>query len=84
MHARYPRCLYTAAQVRELDRRAIDDHGIDGYRLMRRAAAAAFQCLRQRWPEAQRLAVFCGGGNNGGDGLVVAQLAHDAGLEVQV
>jgi len=79
-----PTRLYTAAAVRELDRRAIEEHGIDGYTLMARAAASAFRCLRLRWPGARRLAVYCGGGNNGGDGLVLARLAREAGLEVDL
>jgi NAD(P)H-hydrate epimerase len=79
-----PAVLYTAAQVRELDRRAIEDYGIDGYDLMARAGEVAFRTLRRRWPGARRLAIACGGGNNGGDGLVVARLAHAAGLEVEV
>ena len=76
--------VYTAAQVRELDRRAIEDHGIDGHALMERAGAAAFRLLRLRWPAARRLLVCCGRGNNGGDGLVVARLARAAGLQVEV
>lgn len=79
-----PERLYTAAAVRELDRRAIEDEGIDGYALMTRAAESAFRCLRLRWPAARRLAVYCGGGNNGGDGLVLARLAREAGLEVDL
>jgi|AntDeeMinimDraft_5_1070356.scaffolds.fasta_scaffold01399_4 NAD(P)H-hydrate epimerase len=74
--------LYTAERVRELDRRAIEDHGIHGYDLMVRAARAAFRLLRLRWPRARRIAVYCGGGNNGGDGLVVARLAREAGFTV--
>ena len=76
--------LYTAAGVRELDRREIEDHGIDGYALMRTAGTAAFRLLRLRWPGARKLAVFCGGGNNGGDGLVIARLAQEAGLQAAV
>ena len=76
--------LYRAAQVRELDRIAIQERGIPGYTLMSRAGEVAFQRLRQRWPNARRIAVICGGGNNGGDGYVVARLARQAGLEVQV
>ncbi len=75
--------LYTAERVRELDRRAIEDHGIRGYDLMRRAGRAAFRLLRLRWPSARRIAVYCGGGNNGGDGLVVARLAREAGFTVE-
>lgn len=76
--------LYRAEQVGELDRRAIEDHGIDGYTLMCRAGAAVFRVIRARFPELRRLLVCCGGGNNGGDGYVVARLAKEAGLEVEV
>lgn len=80
----FPKLLYRAAQVRELDRTAIDDLGIRGYELMNRAASAAFAALRKRWPGAQRLVVLCGSGNNGGDGFVLARLARAAGLEAEV
>jgi len=76
--------LYRAEQVRELDRRAIGDHGIAGYKLMNRAGRAVFRVLRARWPEARHVLVCCGGGNNGGDGYVVARLAREAGLEARV
>jgi len=78
-----PTALYRAAQVRELDRLAIQEQGIPGYTLMSRAGAAAFDALRQRWPQAKRIAVVCGAGNNGGDGYVVATLARQAGMDVQ-
>jgi len=78
----YP--LYRAAQAAELDRLAIEEAGISGRELMERAGAAAFAALRRRWPRARRLAVFCGGGNNGGDGYVVARLAQEAGLDVRI
>ncbi|MBK8181983.1 MAG: NAD(P)H-hydrate dehydratase [Candidatus Competibacteraceae bacterium] len=74
--------LYRAAQVRELDRIAIEERGIPGYTLMSRAGEATFNLLRQRWPQARRIAVICGGGNNAGDGYIVARLARQAGLEV--
>jgi NAD(P)H-hydrate epimerase len=76
--------LYTVEQVRALDRRAIDDLGIGGFELMSRAATVAFACLCRQWPHARRLVVFCGPGNNGGDGYLVASLAHGAGLGVEV
>jgi len=76
--------LYRAEQVRELDRLAIDEHGLAGYELMQRAGSAAFATLRARWPEARKLTVCCGGGNNGGDGYVIARLARQAGLMVQL
>lgn len=75
--------LYLAEQVRELDRRVIAAEG-DGFALMRRAAEAAYETLRERWPRVRRLCVLCGGGNNGGDGYVVAALAAADGLMVDL
>jgi NAD(P)H-hydrate repair Nnr-like enzyme with NAD(P)H-hydrate epimerase domain len=82
--AQLPLELYRAEQVRGFDRAAIEGLGIPGATLMARAGAAAFRALRARWPEARRLAVVCGAGNNGGDGYVVARLAREAGLEAGV
>ena len=79
-----PNRLYVASQVRELDRVAIEEHGIAGFDLMQRAAEAAFDVLRDQWPMARKIHVFCGGGNNGGDGLLIAALAMQAGLSVTV
>ena len=76
--------LYTVAQVRAFDRAAIDTHAIAGYELMQRAATAAFAHLRTRWPQARRIVVLCGSGNNGGDGYVLACLALAAGFDVGV
>lgn len=76
--------LYRAAQVRELDRQAIEVYGIPAETLMERAGAAAFRLLRAHWSQARRIGVVCGSGNNGGDGYVLARLAHQAGLAVTV
>lgn len=76
--------LYTAAQVRDLDQAAIRTFGIPGYALMQRAADAAWRVLRARWPQARRIVVLCGAGNNGGDGYLVARLARETGVEVKV
>lgn len=85
MHTdRHLRDLYTVEQVRALDRRAIHDLGIPGFELMNRAATAAFACLRRQWPQVRRIVVFCGPGNNGGDGYLLASLAYGAGLGVEV
>ena len=76
--------LYTATQVRELDRVAIEERGIPSLTLMERAGADAFDVVRKRYPDAKHLLVVCGGGNNAGDGYVLARLARQAGLEVRV
>ncbi len=77
-------CFYTRAAVREFDRRAIDEFGVPGIRLMQRAGRGAFEALRSRWPQALSVTIVCGSGNNAGDGFVVAGCAKDAGLDVQL
>ena len=79
-----PTKLYRAEQVRELDRIAIEDYAIPGFELMSRAGQDAFQIIIRDWPHAQSIAVYCGSGNNAGDGYIVARLAMQAGLQVTV
>ena len=67
--------LYTAAQVRELDRIVIEKFGISGYELMQRAGSFAYNVLNETFPNAKKIYVFCGRGNNAGDGYVLAKLA---------
>jgi ADP-dependent NAD(P)H-hydrate dehydratase / NAD(P)H-hydrate epimerase len=76
--------LYTAAQVRELDRIAIEECGIAGIVLMKRAGRAAFEYLLQRWRDAEGFHIFCGTGNNGGDGFIVAALLAERNFPVNV
>ena len=51
---------------------------------MHRAGRATFDVLGERWPTARAITVVCGAGNNAGDGYVVAGLAKDAGLTVEI
>ncbi len=76
--------IYTAAQVKQLDRYAIKEFNISGNVLIERAGEAAFQLLTAKWPECKRLLVLCGTGNNAGDGFVVARLAAEQEFEVHV
>ncbi len=78
-----PVAIYTQAQIRALDSYAIGERGVPGYTLMKRAAEASLRALRTRWPTAMRVVVFCGSGNNGGDGYALARYARAAGLEVR-
>lgn len=75
---------YSAAQVREVDRLAIEERGIPGIVLMQRAAQAAFNLVLTRWPDVRQVHIFCGTGNNGGDGLLLAILTQAAGIHTQV
>ena len=80
-----PVSLYSAEQVRLLDAAAIKTMGqVDGYGLMREAGQASVRVMRQRYPDVERVTVCCGGGNNGGDGYVVAEILHRAGVKVQL
>jgi len=76
--------LYCTAQIREAERYAIDELGIPGRELMSRAGHAVFEQVRLRWPEQKTITVFCGGGNNGGDGYEVATLALQTNYQVTV
>jgi len=77
-----PLAVHTAAQVRALDRHAIDDLHIPSYTLMTQAGEAAAVALRSCWPSKQRVAVVCGPGNNGGDGYVLARVAQSMRIDV--
>lgn len=77
--------LPDAAQQRDLDAWAIEQKGIPGIDLMERAGAGLARFCREQGPDGP-VAVVCGKGNNGGDGLVVARLlrAQQPGREVRV
>ncbi len=78
------RALYSVAQARALDQRAIEQFGIAGFELMRRAGEAAARQVLQRYPLAERICVLVGPGNNGGDGYVVASALARARRQVCV
>lgn len=75
--------LYTCEEVRALDNYAISG-GIPGITLMKRAGRALFKLCRERWPTRESYLVFCGAGNNAGDGYVFAALAAQKKLAVKV
>ncbi|RXJ73390.1 bifunctional ADP-dependent NAD(P)H-hydrate dehydratase/NAD(P)H-hydrate epimerase [Veronia nyctiphanis] len=79
-----PHLLYTADQVRQGERIIASELGVDLYDLMERAGKAAFSTLIEYWPNASRIAIICGSGNNAGDGYVIGRLALEAGLSVSV
>ncbi|MEW6387399.1 MAG: NAD(P)H-hydrate dehydratase [Thermodesulfobacteriota bacterium] len=77
--------LVTAAQMRELDRRAIEEVGIPSLVLMENAGRTTYQVLCREFPRlAGPVAVLAGRGNNGGDGYVVARYLANAGVPVTV
>ena len=74
--------LYTAEEMRALDTWAIHDEGVPSLELMERAGAGVARAVTAMAPD-QPVRIVCGKGNNGGDGLVVARLLGDAGLDVE-
>lgn len=79
-----PYKLYSAEQIRRAEGIVIEEGKISGLQLMCRAGEAAFASLQRRWPEYRQITVFCGVGNNGGDGFVIARLALLAGYQVRL
>src|SRR6476469_6285219 len=77
------RPLFDTDSVRRFEAAAIAAVG-DANVLMERAGQAAWQHVLALWPAATRLLVVCGGGGNGGDGYVLARLAHASGRDVHV
>ncbi|KPV40206.1 hypothetical protein AN478_08760 [Thiohalorhabdus denitrificans] len=77
--------LYTAEEVRRLDRAAMDA-GIPGLVLMERAGEGVVDAIDTRWPRIGelRVVVLAGGGNNGGDGYVVARRLRERGCRVDL
>lgn len=76
--------VYNVSQIRTLERLSIDHFQLPEFTLMQRAGHAALLTLKQCWPHARYITVVCGSGNNGGDGYVLAYLAHQLGLHVVV
>ena len=75
--------LPDAAAMRAIDRWAIDEQGVPGLDLMERAGAAVARAVEELAPDGE-VAIVCGKGNNGGDGLVVARLLREAGRSASV
>jgi hydroxyethylthiazole kinase-like uncharacterized protein yjeF len=75
----------TVSEMRSLDRTAIEEFGVVEELLMENAGQAAyFVLLKEFGIKGKEFLVFCGLGNNGGDGLVVARKIHSSGGEVTV
>lgn len=71
-------------QVRELDRRAIEDYGLPGIVLMENAGRGCAELLMRLNPDRQPTLILCGPGNNGGDGFVAARHLDSRGWPVKV
>lgn len=84
MNTDLPNTLYSTDQIKKIEQFVIQSGMVSGYKLMERAGQAVWNYVQHHYPTVKKITVFCGGGNNGGDGYVVARLARQAGLEVCV
>ncbi len=78
--------VLTARQMREADRRTIEELGVPSLVLMENAGREVASAIESAFPDlvGRRVAILCGRGNNGGDGFVVARLLHQRGVHVSV
>jgi hydroxyethylthiazole kinase-like uncharacterized protein yjeF len=76
--------IVTAAEMREIDRATSERFGVPSLTLMENAGGAIASLILLNYATANRVAVVCGKGNNGGDGFVVARKLHRAGRVVEV
>ena len=76
--------IVSSEQVKAIEPKAAQLAGCGMFELMQRAGKAAYQVLKQEWPDARNILVVAGNGNNAGDGYVLAKLAKQQGMNVVV
>ncbi len=76
--------ILSVEQIREADAYTIKKEPIKSVELMERAAIACVEHIMDSYPKGQLFSIFCGKGNNGGDGLAIARLLHQRGYKVEV
>jgi NAD(P)H-hydrate epimerase len=76
--------ILTSAEMSAVDRAAQRREKIPSLLLMERAAEGVVELIREVRPDARRIGIACGPGNNGGDGLAIARRLGDLGVEVRV
>ncbi len=72
--------ILTSDQMRNIDRRTTERFGIPSIVLMENAALAVVDAIFEHYPDCERAAIFCGTGQNGGDGLAIARHLENRGV----
>lgn len=75
--------ILTSEEIREADAYTLNEQNISGPELMKRAGTACSDWILEHFNDDEYI-IFCGKGNNGGDGLVIAEKLHEAGKKVSV
>ncbi len=76
--------IFSAAQIRRWDQFTIENEPVTSAELMERAAGAAANWIQRHFKTTQPVFLFCGAGNNGGDGFVIARILYQFGFDVIV
>ncbi len=76
--------ITSAAEMREIDRITTEKFGVPSLDLMEHAGSAVAEFVLRHYPNAQKIGVVCGKGNNGGDGFVAARKLREAGKQARV
>ncbi len=76
--------IFTSAEIREIDAATIRLEPVTSAGLMERAATTLFQRIKDYVAPERKVSIFCGTGNNGGDGLVLGRLMHADGYLVRI
>jgi len=76
--------IFSAQQIREADSYTIEQEPISSIDLMERASKKCSDWILQNLNETNHYTIFCGTGNNGGDGLAIARLLMNNGKQVKV
>src|SRR5436853_7730116 len=75
--------IVTAQEMRAIDRATSERFGVTSLTLMENAGSAVADHVLAHYSSAQRIVIFCGKGNNGGDGFVAARQLHERGKNVR-
>jgi ADP-dependent NAD(P)H-hydrate dehydratase / NAD(P)H-hydrate epimerase len=76
--------IVSADEMRGIDRTTCERFGVPSLTLMENAGTAVADYVLSHYPAARRVVIFCGKGNNGGDGFVAARRLHQQGKKIQV
>lgn len=76
--------IFTAEQIRNCDQYTIKNEPISSIQLMERAAEACVDWISENCNHHRNFAIFCGYGNNGGDGFAVARLLYQKGFDIDI
>lgn len=75
--------ILTAQQIKACDSATIEK-GISSFNLMEKAAMSCVDFIKNKFSTAEKFLIFCGYGNNGGDGFAIARMLYEKGFDVEV